>query len=366
MNSNFYLVVPPGLESLALLELQEKFPGLAAEAGVGGIELEAPFDIGLALHFYLKIPTEIRLRIEHFRCRDLPKLFQKTSNIRWGKYLLGQDFTLSVASSQSRLLNEKKIAASVSEGILRHFKKQPPKKPKTPGSHEIHVRFYDDDCAISLDLAGDPLFQRGYKSMKAVAPIRENIAAALYWALWKTAGPFEALLDPMCGSGTLLLEAERFWQKQRRDFLFQKHSDWLVADIVLSVSGPKQFYGFDQSEIPLAALHETIGDAKAAGAPNWQLAKRDVFADKPFPITENLAIICNPPYGERLKLPAPPKVYYKKLMDALLSYQPKAIGLILPKKFTGFVPEKCGGYSLQKTFAFKNGGLPVVYGIWSV
>lgn len=360
-DSLFYLVVPPGLENLALSELSEKFPGLQAVSEKGGVLLTAPFEIGLAFHHYLKIPTEIRLRIAEFKCRDLPKLYQKVSNIRWGQYLLGGQFTLSVASSKSRLLNEKKIAASVAEGIARHFQKQPPKKVSGALPHEVHVRFFDDQCTISMDLAGAPLYQRGYKAQKALAPIRENLGAALFYALWLEIGPFRDLLDPLCGTGTFLLEAERFWQKEEREFLFSKHADWKPAEISILAQGPRNFFALDKSEEPLKALRETLSDKTS----NWNLVKQDVLKEKPIPLaSQDLAIISNPPYGERLKLPLPPKEFYPKLMDQLISYQPKGIGLILPKQYEKNIPERIAGYHCSKKIEFKNGGLSVVYGIW--
>lgn len=154
--------------------------------------------------------------------------------------------------------------------------------------------------------------------------------------------------------------------KTKSRISFQKHADWKAAEVSLDGAGPKTFFALDRSEEALVALRETIGEGDArGGASRWQLVKRDVFAEEPLRIIGRLAVVCNPPYGERLKLTAPPKEYYKKLMDRLASYQPTAIGLILPKKFEGILPERHSGYRLQKTFEFKNGGLPVVYGIWT-
>jgi len=371
---SFYLVVPPGFETLALHELNEKFPGLETHLGRGGLDVLAPFELGLALHYHLKIPTEIRLRIAEFKCRDFPKLYQKISNIRWGQYLLGGTFQLSVASQKSRLLNEKKISDSVREGIARHFEKQPPKKHLTAEPHEVYVRFFDDVCTTSIDLAGGPLYKRNYKVQRGIAPIRENIAAALFYALHLAAGPFKALLDPMCGTGSLLLEAQRFWQKNNQPFLFEKHRDWLPAEIAIAVDSEsknsatqnaRRYFAFDKDENSLASLRETLGTQQA----DWQISKLDVFKDQVRPLvngvdTRLLGILCNPPYGERITLPQPAKIYYPQLFDRLAQYQPRAIGFIIPAQYENTLGDRANGYHCRDKIRFKNGGLPVVYGIW--
>ncbi|MCB0351607.1 MAG: hypothetical protein KDD38_10515, partial [Bdellovibrionales bacterium] len=78
--AKFFLIVPPGLEELAKQELLDKAPGLnVLRAEKGGIEIEAPFELGLTLNLVLKIPSGVLLRIAEFKCRDLPKLYNKVS-----------------------------------------------------------------------------------------------------------------------------------------------------------------------------------------------------------------------------------------------------------------------------------------------
>jgi 23S rRNA G2445 N2-methylase RlmL len=219
-------------------------------------------------------------------------------------------------------------------------------------------------CNLTMEppqtLDSESIRDEKVKVLKAIAPLRENIAAALFWALWREAGPFDSLLDPMCGSGTLLLESEKFFTKQTREFMFEKHQDWQPANLAIETSGVQNFYALDKNENSLASLRETLKE----GAHHWHLMKRDILKDPALQIASKLAVVCNPPYGERLKLPLPPREFYKKAFEKILEFQPVAVGMILPKGFAHLVPEIYMGYKKQKAIEFKNGGLPVVYGIW--
>jgi putative N6-adenine-specific DNA methylase len=389
-NLLFYLVVPPGLESLAKDELVGKFPGLIIDkADRGGILVSAPLGVGLALCTHLKIPTMVLLRIAEFKCRDLPKLYQKVSNIRWGQYILGDRFTLHVTSSQSRLLHEKKIAKSVTEGILRHFEKQPPKKltPEQLRSEpfEIYVRFFDDICTMSLNLCGELLYKRGYKELGPAdsakelgadsakelepvqrdislpkAPIRENLAAALYLALLKSAGPLDALLDPICGSGTFLHEAKIFYESNlSRTYAFQNRKDWVEAQIASGDCRAPQLIGFDRDEKVLQRLKSLLPEAQVFVGDFFDPASFNV---EPFiSQSKRLAIISNPPYGVRIRLSEKPSVYYDKWIQQALNLNPVALGVVLPKQALQFVQERYGAYTAAPDIHFENGGIAVCF-----
>lgn len=396
----FFLVVTPGFENLAVTELNEKIPGVEIlSVEKGGVTVQAPLALGLAFNSNLKIPTLILLRIAEFKCRDLPRLFQKTSNVRWGRYLLGDRFALSVSSSKSRLQNEKKISGTVSEGIARHFVKQPPKKLDADAASgepfEILVRFFDDVCTFSLNLSGEALYKRGYKGLQmplvrgdstkgasspvvtseniAVAPIRENLAAALFYALWCETGGVATLIDPMCGSGTFLFEAQNFWQPVlTRGYAYQDRKEWVATQLELgdlNNKTPLQLVGFDKNEKVLQFLREYL--------PRVRVAVFDIFSEATLPLvtpisqtpagavtTSRLAFICNPPYGERLRLSERPDLYYAKLINKMLSYNPIAVGIIIPKRFSKLVSKRFTNYFVSREIQFENGGIPVEYRIY--
>lgn len=376
----FFLVIPPGLEDLAVQELKEKVSQVEViGTEKGGVTLLAPFEIGLVLNFVLKIPTAIYWRLAEFKCRDLPKLYQKVSNIKWSRCLLGNQFELNVKSSKSRLLNEKKIEKSVREGIARHFEKQPPKKADSEYAFTVHVRFFQDVCTLSLNMTGEPLFKRGYKKMSGPAPMRENLAAALFYALWLELGGFEVLTDPMCGSGSLLLEAAQFWHTQEeRSFAFQNRREWrgvaekIPPQEVALEKGVRKFYAFDKDQKSIQNLEESLKNLERKGAQmgEWLLATHDVFSDQNLTLSAakrgatRAAVICNPPYGERLRLPLPPKEFYFKWFQQVMKGSPSGIGLVLPAKWTKFMPLNIEPYFCVREWSFENGGLPVVFRVY--
>ncbi len=370
--NTIFLVVPPGFETLAVNELNEKVPGLeilAAEKG--GLLLSSPLELALTFHAVLKIPTAVRLRIAEFKCRDFPRLYNKIQSIRWNQYLISNSYQLSVQCSKSRLLNEKRVEETVREGIARFFEKQPPKKARgEPFAFEIHVRFFDDVGTISLDLSGEPLFKRGYKSLTGVAPIRENLAAGLFYALWSNAREkFDTLIDPLCGSGTLLFEAQTFFQNvTARKFAYENRSDWLPTPLKLEGGGPQYFYGFDRDEKILQTAHESlasIAQAAKVTTSNWVFSKRDLFAKEPFLIKgQARAIICNPPYGERITFSKKPELYYQDMRDAFAVFEPALVGVIVPQKLVKLWPEKFSGLTKIQALPFENGGIEVVFLIY--
>jgi putative N6-adenine-specific DNA methylase len=366
---SFFLVVPPGLEKLALSELNEKVPGLEiVSSEKGGLNIQAPLSVALALNTALKIPNSIRWRIAEFKCRDFPKLFNKIQSIRWNRYLVSDKYELSVQCSKSRLLNEKRVEAAVRDGITRFFEKQPPKQVKGALALQIHVRFFDDVCSLSIDLSGEPLFKRGYKVMSGLAPIRENLAAGLFYALWEASGrKIDTLIDPLCGTGTLLFEAQMFSQNSKmRQFAYEARADWPAETLALAQFGPKYFYGFDRDEKSLQNAMESLGvlsQGTEIDKSNWFFAKRDLFAPgSSYEIRgDRKAVICNPPYGERISFSKKPAEYYSDLRSAVSQFSPSLIGVVVPQTFLQHWPETFSSYNLVDRVFFENGGIEVVF-----
>ncbi len=115
----FFIIVPPGFELTAKKELEEKaqlfFPQhdfsflQKVTPIVGGFEIHLPMTVGLSLNKILKIPTRILLRVESFKCRDFPKLFNKLKKLEWRQYLIGQIPAVDVTCHKSRLINTNRI-----------------------------------------------------------------------------------------------------------------------------------------------------------------------------------------------------------------------------------------------------------------
>lgn len=357
-NYQFFLVVPPGFEGLALKELNHKF-FLPGRVVYGGVEIEGPLERGYILNHYLKIPNRILLRIDEFKCRDFPKLFQSLSKIKLQKFLPNRNFKIKVASSKSRLLNEKRIL-KIAEDVFK------PELNEAKYVHNIYIRFFDDICTVSVDTSGDSLYKRGEKELVNEAPIRENLAAGLLLALlYETDSQHQiSLLDPMCGSGTFLLEAHGLYKPSKsRVFSFQKFIKKVELPPLVDLAPipVKELIGFDIDEKCIKITKENLKNIKIP----VELLKTDFFNKANFQISKgkNLFIIINPPYGKKIKLPKAPLEFYSDLIQQATNFKPTMFGCILPERYSK-LKIKLDSYKLKDQIQFQNGGIDVVFNIY--
>ena len=208
-------------------------------------------------------------------------------------------------------------AMRVKDGIVDYFERYGRARPnvdKEQPDIRIHAYLNRDDVVLSLDLSGDALHMRGYREDTGKAPLRETLAAAIVLRSgWQKGTP---LVDPMCGSGTLLIEAAQM-EAQIAPQLYRPHwgfDFWLghnqvawekvkeealaLAEAEKQRENPPHFYGFDLDHRVLQKAKQNAKNGGVAHLMQWQ--QGDVAAIKnPSP---NVAgtVICNPPYGERL------------------------------------------------------------------
>ena len=381
-NARFFIVFPVDLEDLGLQELTEKFSIHFVDQDrvetftvlkkiPGGLEIECPFLIGIALNTILRTPTRILLRLGEFKCRDAPKLFQKISKFNWAPWLIGQTPVVESATSNSRLFDSRKIEKAIQDGVLQYYRHKPLKKKyldqltavnKTGGLlPKIYFRAVDDICTLSLDTTGERLHLRGEKNLLALAPIRENLAALLLREV-KNYLPsnFFTLIDPMCGSGTFLLEAYRDQcVTKEREFSFNYLP--LVLDNILKLKDvetrPQQNFlalmGFDYNkDVTSQAIQNCSGT-------NIIISNADLFDEKKINI-EKTVVIINPPYGIRVGEKSEINLaYYLKIIEAAKNkFNPELLGIIIPSDYQ-LKQNKL--FKIKRSRAFKNGGIDVVF-----
>lgn len=387
----FYLVVTPGLETLAQKEIARWLsPDTSVIVSRGGLTVRLGLAEGLALNRVLRIPTRVLLRIADFGCRDFPKLFKKTAGLDWSRWVgpgVGVEFVAS--SHKSRLFIKKRIEETCRDGFKRWSRERGSGGAAATGAVgagaasgagavlECLVRFDDDICTMSLDTSGELLHKRGRKTLSADAPVRETIAAAMLEMMCdadtaaggrepvRVGGPEPVgargavtLVDPMIGSGTFVIEAAEMGRPiGSREFAFEKFPN--VPATPVDVRPPQvnfaKFVGFDI-------------DAKAAEAArgNWRDARPldvivgDFFDAKPLAIEGERWLITNPPYGERLKIEGRLKDYYELLFETCERVvKPDRACFLLPDTAK---PEKLRApatWRRTQALKFLNGGLPV-------
>ena len=367
MNVNYqlFLVIPPGLEDLALKEVELKCPVLEVISHKGGLELSADLDWIVKAHTKLKIPTRILLRLTTFKVRDFPKLYQKFSNFKWNDYLSHPEPEFEITCAKSRLIHTGRIEETVKKALGEAMRRQPlgkdwEKKHYSPQT--FYIRIVDDELTLSLDLSGDPLYKRGLQTIKGEAPIRENFAAAFAFEILNNLEVPITLIDPMCGSGTLLTEALTFYEPLHlRKFRFEEAPFFKGRLIRLEKSERflpiKNALGFDVNGELLQKVNAVL-DSKL----NIKFTKADSLAEKL--AEEDSVILCNPPYGERLQIEGKRGSFLKEAWLKFMEVdKPLRFGWVLPSDMDDLFA-KPHGYKVKTKRHLKNGGMAVTFWIW--
>jgi len=358
--NKFFVICPLNFEHLAQDELIEKWP-LHFSTDIpqiqevqGGLELECTLEEGLYLNQILKIPSKILLRIKEQKCRDFPKLFNTISKIKWKTYLKRSEVTWHLTSRESRLINTKKMESACHDGLMEFFKKNPLSKKLTVNPDKyviqsIFIRVDNDDLTISIDTSGELLHKRALKdTFRGHAPLRENLASALLYFTLKSEKESFNLIDPMCGSGTFLKEALSFYSvNTQRTFAYQGWNKLTPLASVENKLNINKLFGFDNDKDVIEKIqHDKI-----------KFIQQDAFKAVSLKLDGQIIIICNPPYGKRVKLDKARKVYFKDLIKSIKSnYNPTILGIIIPSDI------QVDGY--KKKIRFFNNGIWVNFFIF--
>lgn len=276
-------------------------------------------------NMWLRCAERVHLKIAEFEAKSFDELFEGTKRINWAKYIpYGAQFPIAKASSiKSKLHSTPHIQSIVKKAIVESLKKSyledgllKEDKEKYP----IYVFIHKDKVVLSIDTTGDALHKRGYREKANKAPIRETLAAAImYLTPWR---PGRTLVDPMCGSGTLLIEAAMMGINMapglNREFISEK---WRMMDKKIwwdvrkeaydkiDESTPFKIYGYDIDEEAIKIARENAELAGVEDYIEFNVANAVDFKSK----EEYGFIITNPPYGERLEDADSVKMLYKEL-----------------------------------------------------
>ena len=371
---NFFLIVPPGFEQIAVQELRYWLPEVEIiEQSRGGIGFKASLQKGYELNQVLKIPARILLRLADFGCSDFPKLFKKTKSFEWSRWLpKNSKVQVEASSHQSRL----KIKSRIESTVLDALGKSGMKPSSDDDAIRIYVRIVDDVCYLSLDTSGEILHKRGYREYTPDAPLRENLAAAIlltaeeaYKNIYgEKSQPM--VIDPMAGSGTFLIEALNLFRQNRREYAFEKfvnapkttsevkNRKWvsgvfgIEADTKAIVAARKAFSNFGDKDSEFAIEHADVFKDPSA---NLKKKLDEVRS------SQHKILVCNPPYGKRLKIEEPFAIYYPKLLNRFEElFAPQITSIILPQKVNLERLKIPAAWEMARTDSFSNGGFAVV------
>lgn len=309
MNFKLIATCAAGIESIVGNELKH----LGYKVNVENDRVRFDGDVAdiAKTNLWLRTADRIKIVVGEFTAKTFEELFQGVESLNWEDFLpLDAEFPVAGKSQKSTLHNVPSVQAITKKAIVTKMSTvyhRRTKLPETGALYPIEVAINKDKVLITLDTTGSSLFKRGYRVNKGGAPLKENMAAALVLlARWYPEMPF---VDPVCGSGTIPIEAAligcNIAPGLKRNFAFENW-DWVDKDIVkqareqaqaaikkdvdLDISG----YDIDGSMIEIAK--ENAVQAGVQDIVNFkQMAVKDFKTDK-----INGVIVANPPYGERL------------------------------------------------------------------
>ncbi len=362
MQYRLFLIIPPGLEELALMEVESKCPVSGIERTKGGLELNADMDWIVKAHCLLKIPTRMLMRIKEFKVRDFPKLHQKFVSFKWNEVLSHPNPEWEISCSKSRLMHTGRIEETIKKALAEALVRQPLSRDwekKNFPPQTFYIRIVDDNLMMSLDLTGEPLYKRGLQKIKGEAPIRENFAAAMLVELMQGLKEEVTLVDPMCGSATYLTEAMNYHiPLHMRPFAFESapffKGKMVRLPLITTKLPVKNVIGFDMNE-------ELLSKVKAET--NYDLRVQD-SVKTPIKVDGEFVMICNPPYGERIKIEGKRGSFLREAWEKFLSVdRPLRFGWVLPSDMDDLF-QKPKDYKLLSKKHLKNGGMAVTYWVF--
>jgi putative N6-adenine-specific DNA methylase len=357
---NIFIVVQLGLENLSLCEFKDKSKEFnisyeSVKIDTGGIEV-----IGIKkedayfLNEILKTPTRIILRLHSFKVRDLPKLYNKLIKINWNEYFVGVSPKIKYKAVESRLFDSRKVEKAFVDAI-NFYQDANAVKKKILEDHQhdsptLYIRNIENQMTISIDTTGERLDKRGNKLQSTTAPIRATIASAALQALKEEGIDINRVIDPLAGSGTILIETKNFSSLLGREFSFQNFVNY---------KGEKRESFKNPKEMSLISI-EVDDHSFRALEDNTKLIKEIECIKEDFFNFErdikDYVLITNPPYNERLKTQ---KDFLKRFMEKSTKLSPKAILCIHPSKIKS--PSK--EYREGHIGPINNGGINVYFSL---
>ncbi len=320
-----------GLESILAQELNE-LGAKDVQAGRRVVSFKGDKEMMYRANFQLRTAIRILKPILHFKAKSADDVYEEIKKLEW-QDIIGPGKTFSVDSVvySDEFNNSRFVTYKVKDAIVDYFREKTGKRPNISITNPdilLHIHISDTDATLSLDSSGASLHRRGYRQESVEAPLNEVLAAGMILMTgWKGETDF---IDPMCGSGTLPIEAALIACNMapglfRKGYAFEKWPDF-DADLFESIynddSREKEFehhiYGYD---VDIKAVNTANLNVKAAGLTKYITVKQQDFKDFTQPAEKSI-IVTNPPYGERISTP-----------DLLGTY--KMIGERLKHAFTG-------------------------------
>jgi putative N6-adenine-specific DNA methylase len=307
--TEYFATVARGLEQLAAQELTD-IGATDIAPGFCGVSFHGDRELLYRVNLWARLPFRVLVKLGEFPSSDGDELFHSLQSIDWGEYITPElTIAVTVTGKNEQLNHSHFTAVQAKRAITTQQTKQFGSRSNVDIQDpdvRINVHIDKDSSIISLDSSGSSLHRRGYRSAVGDAPLKESLAAALV----KMSGwtPDLAFIDPLCGSGTLPLEAAMQALNIapgvfRESFGFER---WLDFDKDLFNRLLKAAEAGEHKDLQATI----IGSDRNANVIELELADVEAPADSGI-------LLCNPPYGERLGRDEDLGAFYKLLGDIL-------------------------------------------------
>ena len=359
----FFATTAKGVEEVLAAELVRLgVPDVVAEGG--GVRFAGGLEAAYRANLWLRSASRVLMPLAEFACETPEELYQGARSIPWTEYLTTA-MTLAVDCNlrDSTLTHSGFVALKTKDAIVDELRDRLGSRPNVDTKDpdlRVNVRLFRNRCTVSLDCSGTPLDRRGYRLDRHEAPLKENLAAALVeLSGWDGGSPF---LDPMCGTGTIAIEAALKALRVppgllRAGFGFQRWPGFdrglwerLVQEARqgMLTALPAPVLGSDISHSAVAMANENARRAGVAG--KLSLGRGEITELSP-PQGPGI-LIFNPPYGKRLGEEEALKPLYKEIGD-VMKKRCKGYTAYL---FTGNLElAKCVGLKASRRIVLYNG-----------
>ncbi|MCK5637569.1 MAG: class I SAM-dependent RNA methyltransferase [Flavobacteriaceae bacterium] len=328
MEENFKMLAKSlyGFESVLARELRN-LGAQQVKEGVRNVTFKG--DKGFMYKANLALRTAIRILvpIHSFNLHNEDDLYDNLKKIKWENYFdVDKTFAIKSSVHSDNFTNSHYVSLKSKDAIVDYFRHKYHKRPNIDIKHPdvlFNIHIQKNTCTVSLDSSGDSLHKRGYKTDTNIAPINEVLAAGL--VLLSGYDGTQHFIDPMCGSGTILIEAAMIANNipvniNRPEFAFEKWNDFdknlfeTIHDSLLKKvrNSDKKIIGYDKAP---SAVRKAINNVENASLEEFITIERQNFFDSEKPIEGKTLVVFNPPYGERLEINVP--IFYKEIGNTL-------------------------------------------------
>ena len=369
-----FATTPKAMEGILATEI-EALGGQNVQQKLAGVAFQGDLALAYRVCLWSRTANRVFLPLSSFEVKSQQDLYNGVKRINWFEHMKPDDsLAVSFSAKNSQAINNthfgaQKVKDAIVDQMRAKFNKRPNVDTERP-SLRVNVYLHNETAQLSIDLSGESLHKRGYRDVSVAAPIKENLAAAiLLRAGWtKIAEHGGSLLDPMCGSGTMLLEgamiAADYAPGLLRDYFgflgWKKHDAPLWQNLLDEAQQRRDtglaklpvIVGFDQDRRTVAAALQHVENAGLSG--KIHIEKRDIADASAAESWPNGLIACNPPYGERLGDEEQTAALYRRFGDILKTrFVGWQAAMIISNPELGFRL----GIRSQKPVTFFNGAL---------